>query len=156
MELLLLDRSGTLPLNALPDCQTLDTLSAALSPSNACRGLYATQDTATVGFITAGRNTTMPDRDAELSWVAFRQKAQQAAELSLPKPIAQGLMGAMTEIEDNIHLHSGRPDTGMVAFRGSADEPCRKVVTRCHQGQRHVFTVVAQLSRFSSQFQPPR
>jgi anti-sigma regulatory factor (Ser/Thr protein kinase) len=122
MELLLLDRAGTLPLSALPDCQTLDTLSAALSPSNACRGVYATQDAATVGFITAGRNTTTPDRDAELSWVAFRQKAQQAAELSLPKPIAQGLLGAMTEIEDNIHLHSGRPDTGMVAFRGSAEE----------------------------------
>jgi anti-sigma regulatory factor (Ser/Thr protein kinase) len=122
MELLLLDRSGTLPLGALRDCQTLETLSGALLPSNACRGLYATQDTATVGFITAGRNTTTLDRDEELRWVAFRQKAQQAAELSLPKPVAQGLMGAMTEIEDNIHLHSGRPDTGIVAFRGSADE----------------------------------
>jgi hypothetical protein len=110
-----------LPLSALPDCQTPGTLSAALSSFNACRGVYATQDTATVGFITAGRNTTMPDRDAELSWVAFRQKAQQAAELSLPKPIAQGLLRAMTEIEDNNHLHSGRPDTGMVAFRGSAE-----------------------------------
>jgi hypothetical protein len=28
----------------------------------------------------------------------------------------------MTEIEENIHLHSGRPDTGIVAFRGSAEE----------------------------------
>jgi anti-sigma regulatory factor (Ser/Thr protein kinase) len=122
VELLLLDREGTLPLSALPDCQTLHTLSAALSTANACRGIYRSSDTATVGFITAGRDTITLDPEEELRWVAFRQKAQQAAELSLPKPIAQGLMGAMTEIEDNIHLHSGRPNTGIVAFRGSAAE----------------------------------
>jgi hypothetical protein len=34
MELLLLDRTGTLPLSALPDCQTPNTLTAALSPFN--------------------------------------------------------------------------------------------------------------------------
>ena len=108
LELLFLDRDGKLPLSALPDCQTLYTLTGALSPADTCRATYGTSDTATIGFITAGRNTVTPDPDEELRWVAFRQKAQQAAELSLPKQIAHGLMGAMTEIEENIHLHSGR------------------------------------------------
>lgn len=122
LELLLLDRDGSLPLSALPNCQTLTALSGALSPVNTCRGVFETYDTSTIGFITTGRDTETPDQNEELRWVAFRQKAQQAAELSLPKPIAQGLMGAMSEIEENIHLHSGRPDTGIVAFRGSAQE----------------------------------
>jgi anti-sigma regulatory factor (Ser/Thr protein kinase) len=122
LELLLLDRDGKLPLGALPDCQTIHTLTGALSPANNCRATYGLSDTANIGFITAGRNTATPEPDEELRWLAFRQKAQQAAELSLPKPIAQGLIGAMTEIEENIHLHSERPDTGIVAFRGSAEE----------------------------------
>jgi hypothetical protein len=111
-----------LPIGALPDCSTRQALSGALSPANACRGVYTTSDSATLGFITTGRNKATPDPHEELRWLAFRQKAQQTAELSLPKPIAQGLMGAMTEIEDNIHVHSERPDDGVVAFRGSAIE----------------------------------
>jgi anti-sigma regulatory factor (Ser/Thr protein kinase) len=122
LELLLLHRGGTLPLNALPCCPTRQALSGALSLTNATRGIYGTSDATAFGFITTGRNADTLDPDAELRWVAFRQKAQQAAELSLPKPTAQGLMGAMTEIEENIHLHSERPQDGVVAFRGSAEE----------------------------------
>ena len=40
LELLLLDRDGKLPLSALPDCQTLYTLTGALSPANTCRATY--------------------------------------------------------------------------------------------------------------------
>jgi hypothetical protein len=40
----------------------------------------------------------------------------------MPKETAQGLIGAMTELEDNIHLHSGCAREGIVAFRGSDQE----------------------------------
>lgn len=122
LELLLLHRAGTLPLDVLPHSATGCALSAALSPSNATNGIYGATDTASFGFITTGRSTDAYDPHAELRWVAFRQRAQRSAELSLPKPIAHGLMGAMTEIEENVHLHSERTQDGVVAFRGSAEE----------------------------------
>jgi hypothetical protein len=126
LELLLMDRDGKLPLGALPDCQTIHTLTAALSPANNCRATYGSSDTATIGFITAGRNTATPEPDEELRWHGFRQKAQQAAELSLPKSIAQGLMGAMTEIEENIHRHSERNLARLCESRrcGKGVAPC--------------------------------
>ena len=121
VELMLLNRDGSLPLGALPDCSVLDALTKSLQPPNASQGSYSKSDKATAGFITAGRTIT-PHADEDLRWVAFRQRAQQAAELSLPKAIAQGLMGAMSEIEENIHLHSQRPETGIIGFQGSPVE----------------------------------
>jgi anti-sigma regulatory factor (Ser/Thr protein kinase) len=60
--------------------------------------------------------------DDQTHWVAFCRKAQEAAELSLPKPIAQGLIGAMREIEENVHLHSERSQDGIVGYRGTEQE----------------------------------
>ncbi len=45
-----------------------------------------------------------------------QRSIQQAAERSLPKPVAQGLIGAMIEIEENIHLHSEQANDGVVDF----------------------------------------
>jgi hypothetical protein len=52
----------------------------------------------------------------------FYVSAQRAAELSrLPKKLAQGLVGAIGELEDNIHLHGRRPRTGLIAYRSVVD-----------------------------------
>lgn len=70
---------------------------------------------------------TMTKRDIQLendpSWTGFCLAAQMAAEASgLPKLQAQGLVGAMREIEENIHIHSQRPSDGIVGFRATATE----------------------------------
>ncbi len=122
LELLLLDRASALPLEALPSSPVREALASALAPVNASRGTYGSTGDVSFGFITTGRDIEQAHSQEELLWVGFRQKAQQAAEFSLPKPIAQGMIGAMTEIEENIHLHSGRPSDGVVGFRGTKDE----------------------------------
>lgn len=58
------------------------------------------------------------DPEAALHLKHFYVSAQRAAELSrFPKRLAQGLVGAIAELEDNIHDHSRRPRTGLVAYR---------------------------------------
>lgn len=122
MELVLLDRSGLLPLSAVPQCPVLRSLKDALSPASNLRGAYFSDSAAAYGFIATGRDIDKLESVEELHWVGFRQKAQQAAERCLPKAVAHGLIGAMTELEENVHLHSGRHADGMVGFRGHTDE----------------------------------
>lgn len=51
-------------------------------------------------------------------WTAFLFHAQQTAERAgLEKRVAQQLMGALGELEDNIHLHSQATGTGFVGYR---------------------------------------
>jgi hypothetical protein len=81
------------------------------------RPAYATDRR--IGVIRLG-----PQNDSEIALHLkhFYLSAQRAAELSrLPKRLAQGLVGAVAEIEDNVHDHSGRPRTGLVAYRSVAD-----------------------------------
>ncbi len=120
LELLLLSRSTALSLDALAECPIRQALNDALREAAVARGAFGAFGDMSFGFIRTGRDTM--NGEAELQWVAFRQRAQQAAELSLPKKIAQGLIGAMTEIEENVHLHSERPHDGVVGFRGTREE----------------------------------
>ncbi|MEZ5832067.1 MAG: hypothetical protein R3D05_12890 [Dongiaceae bacterium] len=47
----------------------------------------------------------------------FCSLAQEAAESAgIARACAQQLVGAIGELEDNIHLHSGRPSSGLLAF----------------------------------------
>jgi hypothetical protein len=70
-----------------------------------------------VGFIKPG---SVKDAEARLNLNHFYLSAQRAAELSgFPKKLAQGLVGAIGELEDNIHDHR-RPRTALVAYRSVA------------------------------------
>jgi len=40
----------------------------------------------------------------------------------LPKQTAQGLVGALCEIEENVHLHSQRAHDGLVGYRATQEE----------------------------------
>jgi hypothetical protein len=82
-------------------------------------GVHIDSHTTRTGFVLTNRSPRDSDQS---SWLLFCRKAQEAAELSLPKGVAQGLIGAMREIEENIHLHSERPHDGVVGYRGTANE----------------------------------
>jgi anti-sigma regulatory factor (Ser/Thr protein kinase) len=71
----------------------------------------------TAGFITTSRK---PQAEDQTPWVAFCRAMQRAAEQTgLPRQQAQGLVGAVREIEENIHLHSQRASDGVVGFRAT-------------------------------------
>ena len=119
LELVSLDRAGILPLNALANCKVREALSRAFLPNKLGQGSYFVTGNEHIGFIVTSRE---PKSDNQVQWIAFCQKSQKAAEMSLPKPIAQGFVGAMREIEENIHIHSERAHDGIVGFRGTLEE----------------------------------
>ena len=118
VELLALDRASTLPLNGVPQSAAGETLTRATSAAQISLGQHA-GGALRVGFVLTNRD---PLADDQAHWIAFCRKAQEAAELSLPKAVAQGLIGAMREVEENIHLHSERTFDGIVGYRGTASE----------------------------------
>ena len=68
------------------------------------------------GFILTARD---PVNDDVALWVMFCLKAAQAAQTSLPSRSASQLVGAMREMENNIHVHSERAHDGVVGFRAT-------------------------------------
>ena len=55
-----------------------------------------------------------------LLWDQWAMHAENAAVAAgLPKGLAAGLMGALGELLDNVFEHSGRPDSGLVAYGAS-------------------------------------
>ena len=64
-----------------------------------------------------------PNSSAEsLIWDQWAKHAENAAlAAGLPRGLAAGLMGALGELQDNVLEHSGRPDTGLVAYGASTD-----------------------------------
>ena len=119
LELVSLARAGVLPLNALSNCKVKEALSRAFLPNLLGKGAYVKTGNFKIGFIVTNRD---PNVGEQAQWIAFCRRAQEAAEMSLPKPIAQGLIGAMREIEENIHIHSERAHDGIVGFRGTPGE----------------------------------
>ena len=123
LELLSFHRAGLLPIGELGSNYILRTLRHALSPAQAGHAAIAKSDSNYVGFIVTCRDVTSDDQaEADVHWVYFCAKAQEAAALSMPKPVARGLVAAIMELEDNIHLHSQRSHDGVVGFRGTATD----------------------------------
>lgn len=119
LELLGLQRCNALPIDGLSTGPLGQTLRQALAGHHAGRGAYLTTQGERIGFVTTMRTAQAADR---VEWTAFCRKAQEAAELSLPKAVALGLIGALREIEDNVYVHSERSRDGVVGFRGNAEE----------------------------------
>ncbi len=119
IELLALSQSAMLPLDELPLCTIRQALARALNATEVGSGEHSIQPGKRVGFVLTSRD---PRADDQAHWFLFCRKAQEAAELSLPKSVAQGLIGAMREIEENVHLHSERAFDGIVGYRGTERE----------------------------------
>lgn len=119
LELISLHRANVLPFDAVSPCEVKDALSLALTPKHSAQGSHIEKTNAHVGFVVTIRD---PRASEQVKWTAFCRKAQKAGELSLPKSVAQALVGAMREIEDNVHIHSKRSHDGIVGYRGTPEE----------------------------------
>jgi len=107
-------------LDVLRPSEVVRGLQGALSGSRLGHGVYVSPNRSHVGFIATSRD---PDREDQTEWVKFCRHGQEAAEFaSLPKQQAQALIGAVREIEENVHLHSGRAHDGIVCFRANENE----------------------------------
>lgn len=88
--------------------------------------------------------------DEDLSspyWLHWCLRAEQAAvRVGLPKSLAAGIVGAMIELRENIAVHSGRPETGLVAY-GAATTHFEIVVADAGVG---VLTSLRQSPRFEN------
>lgn len=73
-----------------------------------------------MGFIQAVRN----GGNTDVALTAFLMKALQAGRdiSGLPLRVAQQIVAAMQELENNIHEHSGAPETGILAYKATPGE----------------------------------
>lgn len=63
-----------------------------------------------------------PDSSSNERWEQWAHRAQNAAvEANFPRRLVTGLMGALGELQDNVYEHSGKPDSGLVAYAVSAN-----------------------------------
>lgn len=121
IELCILDRmypaAAPAGLVALRKTPSSAVLQAGLNRRGA--GAFHGDEAERVGAILTERD---PHREDPVTWTQFCRKAQEAAEFAgLPKELAQGLVGALRELETNIHEHSGRAQDGVIGFRGTPE-----------------------------------
>jgi hypothetical protein len=117
LELVVLTRSsGKWTLDSLLACPAVNQLRATLTQ----RSSSGNHDTNGTGrFILTSRNL----KDDDPMWTSFCYHAQRAAESSgMPAIQARGLIGAMREIEENVHMHSERSHDGIVGYRATKDD----------------------------------
>jgi hypothetical protein len=58
-----------------------------------------------------------PSAGQQLLWDQWAKHAENAAiGAGLAKGLVSGLMGALGELQDNVYDHSGRPETGVIAY----------------------------------------
>lgn len=123
VELCIIDRmhDRAMPaLTALARSPAADVLQAVVAGGNGASAHYFGDASIKLGAALTARD---PRQEDPVSWVQFCRKAQEAAEFAgLPKALTQGLIGALRELETNIHEHSGQAQDGVVAFRGTPAE----------------------------------
>lgn len=116
LELLVLERGSSvtgMAIGQLSDCRLRHELSRALSEMAGTAVQWCDADSRG-GFILTSRDPKSAD---QAPWIAFCRAAQAAGEFSgLHKQHAQGLIGAMLEIEENVQLHSQRASDGVVGY----------------------------------------
>lgn len=120
VELLLYVRSDRplIPsLDRLPQFKRVLALHQALEPNRRGRPVYLDDERTgrSVGFLATSHRS-----QAGLPWDDFCLKARIAGgQAGLDPTEARALIGALIEIEENVHLHSERVDDGIVGFSAS-------------------------------------
>jgi hypothetical protein len=118
VELGLMRRSGA---SGLPGLSSIEPSAIRVSVASVFEGRASLPQTA--GQVGSLCVRTRGPQSIDDQWTAFLFHAQQTAERAgLDKRVAQQLMGAIGELEDNIHLHSQATTTGFVAYRAYDDE----------------------------------
>lgn len=78
--------------------------------------LSTAQWNSAIGFVRVRRQ---PGDTENAGWLGFLRMFERAAvRSSLDKTLASQLAGVVKEMEDNVHAHSGRASSGIVAFLG--------------------------------------
>lgn len=114
IELLYLKRTGSPLLQsvAVAPGPIIKAISGALS-QNTCSG---TKYGSRFGVVPVVRRKQSAVDQTE--WYEWCARCQQAAErVGFPKEFAQGLIGALQELETNVHEHSGAAKTGVAAYQ---------------------------------------
>lgn len=63
-----------------------------------------------------------PGSSSHERWEQWAHRAQNAAvESNFPRRLVAGLIGALGELQDNVYEHSGKPDSGLVAYAVSTN-----------------------------------
>jgi hypothetical protein len=113
IELAQLSRGRLLPRPDKAEWLTLDGLAVLCRALASGRPQWVCPDQRRMGFL---RMQMEPPE--ETVWTSFCFAAQRAALMAgFPKPTAQQLAAAIGELHSNVYEHSGRPDTGLIAFR---------------------------------------
>ena len=124
LELLLLNRGSklsSLDLCHLPTSMRIAALTTCLKCEHSGRGIYVSSQEQSAGFIATARDSRAAVESVE--WTQFCRNAELAAKSAgLVGPEAKGLVGAMIEIEENVHRHSNRAFDGVVGFYAKQKE----------------------------------
>ena len=90
-------------------------LSRAADAALTGRRVSGTAYGSATGFLPLARR--QPHATDQSQWEHWCLRTQQAAERSgVPKTLAQSLIAALQELEDNVHVHSGAPATAIVGY----------------------------------------
>lgn len=114
VEFELLSNAGLLP--QLNTCEwiKLNGLSVLYREMKGHRRQWVCSDAGRIGFLRTEQNQP----SSEVISIGFRLAAQRAAiAIGFTTPIARQLAAAIGELESNIYEHSGKPFTGLLAFR---------------------------------------
>jgi len=58
-----------------------------------------------------------PAAPDHVHWDQWAKHAENTAiSAGFPRPLVEGLLGALVELQDNVYEHSGRPETGLIAY----------------------------------------
>ena len=105
------DHEGALPYQASEETHAIQRAHDTGRPVYLNDGL--------TGFVPARR---APYGNGDFYWDAFMLKAYKAiVAADFPSSFGSGLVGAMDEMQNNIHDHSQSVDTGLIAYRVSDD-----------------------------------
>ncbi len=76
--------------------------------------LWTSHAASRAGFI---RVTRAVDDVENIAWLSFRTAVARAAQtFGIAKPVAHSIVGALGELEGNIHDHSRRAQSGLIAY----------------------------------------
>lgn len=102
--------------NAIP-CQASGETHAIRRACETRRPVYLAGGAS--GFVPARRDSY---RNCDAYWDAFMFAMHKAmVGAGFPSLFSRGLVGAMDEMQQNVHEHSGRSDTGLIGYRVSDD-----------------------------------
>lgn len=102
----------------LPTARATGVLAEFQAAIRSRRPVWTNDHMARAGFCKIRRSEQDTDN---VDWLAFRVAFRSAAHASgLSKQLSNQLAGVLTEMEENVHLHSGKPRSGLIAFSVSA------------------------------------